>query len=116
MKRLIVAFGLCCLISAVAHAQDKFYKPYGSSFLTTSAVYWAGVAADIQTSRHGQEGNSLLQNQRGGIHVGKAIGYSVPGYVLVVLLEKKHPKLAFWAGIAVGAARAGIAVRNTRVH
>lgn len=89
-----------------AEAPKGFFKPWGKSFAVSSAIYWSASAFDIASSRGLIEQNPLSRGRDGRINVGKALLVDAGVYAPSLLLERKHPRLAFWYRVAAASAKA----------
>ena len=117
MKTIIVAAGIL-IASVAAQAQtvkrSDFFKPYGKSFVTSSAVYWTGFAADLSSSQGSYELNPVFRGSGGRVNNKRALLIAGSGYAVSVLIEKQHPKLASVLRFIGGSVHWGAAARNWR--
>jgi hypothetical protein len=79
-----------------------FYRPFGKAFAVSSIAYWSGAVFDNLSSRGLVETNPLARNRDGRISMGKAFAYDAAFYSATVVLERRHPRLAFWVRIIAG--------------
>lgn len=90
-----------------------FFTPFKASFAVSMAVCIGGAAADIGSSLNGQEANPLI-NSNGHLSVGRAVLLKGASCAWPLLIERRHPRAAFWARSITGLAWGMIAVRNLR--
>jgi hypothetical protein len=91
---------------------DSFFKPFGRGFYVSTGICIGGGLADIATTS--RELNPLLRNQSGGLSIGRALLFKSAACGWPVLIERKHPRAAFWARVGAGVVWSLAAVRNVR--
>lgn len=91
---------------------DSFFKPFRASFYVSTGICLGGGIADIATTS--REMNPLLRNQTGGLSIGRALLFKSVACGWPVLIERKHPRAAFWARVGAGVVWSLAAVWNAR--
>lgn len=116
MARIIVLLVVLGLYGVSVHAQT-FTEARHSHLVVSSTVYWAGVAADIASSRGPVkfERNPLLKDGSGRLSIGKALALDGGIYALSLLLERRKPRLAVIMRYAGGGVHGAAAIHNWRV-
>lgn len=101
------------MLVAAPLPEPKFWKPFKGSFAVSSAVYWTGVALDLDASRglHGER-NPLLRNSDGSTNIGTSLAISSAIYAGTLFLEKKNSKVAFFIRALAGSIRMVTAAHN----
>jgi len=116
MKTIFAVLFLLVLFSVPTVAQvkkDDFFKPFGKSFVVSTAVYGGGATADVLTSRGKLESNPLSRDQFKVFDTKKNVALKAGVYGVSLLFEKKYPKIAFIFRVASGAVFIGYAVHNS---
>jgi hypothetical protein len=88
-----------------------FFKPFGPSFWTSTGVCVVGGVGDLATS-DGRERNPLLRNSSGRLNAGRAVVLKLVGCGWPALIERRHPRIAFWARTVTGIVWGAVAMRN----
>jgi hypothetical protein len=98
--------------SQPAKASKGFFTPFKAGFYVSTAVCVGGAAADIASSLGKQELNPIVRNDRGQLNVGRAILLKGASCGWPALIERRHPRMAFWIRTITGIGWSVIAGRN----
>jgi hypothetical protein len=93
-------------ISPTNAAEHKgFFRPFGPALWASTIAYAGSAIFDIGSSRGLIEQNPLSRGSDRRVNIGRAVLIDVAVYAPTLLLEKRHPHIAFWMRMIISGGR-----------